>query len=129
MKMHFNFTKPVPAKLRQSVEMLRVVLLKRIEKGVTWRSTVAVPETSEQARIVPDPAIDTFSSLLWRSSPAAGFEMIGDAQEKVDGSTTPRTAAIESLAQVRNQPAIEVSLSELPEQDHRQACTCYQTAP
>ena len=48
--------------------------------------------------------------------------MIGDAQEHVDGSTRPRTATFESLNHVRNQPAIKVSLSELPEQyDRRHA--------
>src|SRR5208337_888681 len=116
MKMHFNFAEPLPAKLCQSVEVFRVVLLKGVEEGVTWGPTVAVAEFCEQAGIVPDPSLNAFSGLRWRSSPAAGFEVIGDAQENVDWSTRPRTASFESLNHVRNQPAIKVSLSELPEQ-------------
>ena len=63
MKMHFNFTEPSPTKLRQGVEVFRVILLKRVEEGVTWGPTVAVPEISEQGRIVPDPSFNTFSRL------------------------------------------------------------------
>src|SRR5208337_4184804 len=121
MKMHFNFAELLPAKLCQSVEVFRVVLLKGVEEGVTWGPTVAVSEPSEQAGIVPHPSFNTFSGLRWRSSPAAGLEVIGDAQENMDGSTRPRTASFESVNHVRNEPAIKVSLSELPEQYYRQA--------
>ena len=63
MKMHFNFTEPLPAKLRQSVKVFGVVLFERVEERVTRRPTVAVSELSEQAGIVVRPTVEPFSGL------------------------------------------------------------------
>ena len=87
MEVHFNFPEPLPTKLGQSVKVFGVVLLQWIEKGVTGWPTVAVPKLSEQARIVPDPSINAFSSLSWRHHSVARLKMIGNAKENVDGST------------------------------------------
>src|SRR4051812_32853026 len=91
MKMHFNLAEPLPTELCQSVEVFRVVLLERIEKGMTWGPTVSVPEFSEQAGIVVEPTANAFSSQCCCSAPVSGLKMVGNAEDQVNWIAGMRT--------------------------------------
>ena len=83
VEVDFDFPEAVAAELRQAVEVLGGVVLRRVEEGVAGRASVAVAEASELARVLRRPSLDPLCRQRVVGPAEAGLVVVGDADEDV----------------------------------------------
>jgi len=86
VQVHLDVGQPAARELGQHVDALRVVLLLRVEKGVTRRAAAVVANPIHGARIVVQPAPHARQRHVARGVEPKRFEMVGDAHEHVHRS-------------------------------------------
>ena len=107
VEVDFDFPEAVAAELRQAVEVLGGVVLRRVEEGVAGRASVAVAEASELARVLRRPSLDPLCRQRVVGPAEAGLVVVGDADEDVKRLAGPGGDATAGASDVGDQEALD----------------------
>src|SRR5262245_5206236 len=92
MQVYFDLTTSIGAQLAQHIEMLRLVLLDRIEEGVLNGSPIGICECARERWQLPLPAGNAYSFRGETWIAVAGFVVVTQT-EKYVGQSLMRPAA------------------------------------
>src|SRR5262249_62345051 len=109
MQMYFNFSESPATQSGQGVQVIRLVLLDRVEERVLRRLPVAVAEFAEPLGGFLDPPADPLLGLGGRRAAESRLRVGGGAQKEGNGVARSRCPATLAGEGGRDEPAGEAA--------------------
>src|SRR5437016_4017646 len=112
VEMHFHFAETFTAKGAQCVQVPRLIFILRKEESVARRATVAITKVAEQARVILEPAPDSFIRNSRACLAPLRLIMVGNAEKHVDRLGATRRPPLAPLARIGKKPGVEASVAK-----------------